>query len=109
MVPFPSELPVSESFSEYLAAWRPIDEAAAASSLKRIAKVMDSRMQNRRFRPFLFAAASRLLTMIGLPQRQRVIALKRIENARKYAIDDEFGAAMFEMRQFEKLVSHSMH
>lgn len=97
MVALLSELPVSELISISMAAQQPTREVAAASILNRMAMVIGARTQSRSCRPLLFAAANRLLTLINLPPRLRDLALKRIENARTYAMNEEYGAAVFEL------------
>lgn len=105
MVSLASELPVTESISATLAAQQSHCEADALICLTRIAKIIDARNRSKRTRPFLYAAAVRLVAGLDLLLRRRALAVCRIENSRRYALRHEYGAATYELSQFQRLVS----
>lgn len=48
--------------------------------------------------PEVYAQAERLLQTTPIPTAQRRVAFRRIQNAKSYAIEGEFGAAAYELR-----------
>lgn len=105
MVSLASELPVTESISAFLNAEQCRCEADAEFCLNRVAKIIDARNRSQRTRPFLFAAPLRLLAGLNLLPRRRALTVSKIENSSEYAKHREYGAAIYELRQCQRLVS----